>query len=542
MFGFFMSLMDATIVNLAIANIQKNLNTNLITVSWVLSAYNLVFASLLIPMGRLADQFGRKRMFMLGMAVFSFGSLLCAISPSIEWLIGFRALQAIGAAALNPVSLAIITVVFPPQKRGAAIGVWGAAAGLAAAIGPILGGFLVENFDWRWIFFVNLPFCIVGLFMVWQFVPESKDSQATRAVDVPGFLTLTGGLFCLVLAIINGNDWGWSDGRILGLFAGAVVLLAAFFFVETRQKQPILDFSLFKIRSFSAANATIFLFSMGIQGAFLILVLYLINAQGYDELGAAYALLPLPIASFVVSAIGGRFSAKLNPRYQAIAGMVILTLSFFALFTLSADSGYLDIAWREVLVGIGMGLVFTSVPNLAVGQVPRNKLGVASGALNCFRQIGFALGVAILISLFSGQVKDNTTQAGDRAVSIVQQDSKLPQPVRDNLATNLKQNVAQQQNSGRGSSSNSQQFDLTTIADRIPNGQALKPELASLGQRIGNEFKTAVVDAFRITWLVSAIISLLGIIPALATTYVRPARVTQEGSEKGDAPIVVDMA
>lgn len=540
MFGFFMSLLDATIVNVSLVNIQIKLNSDLITTSWVISAYNLVFASLLITAGRLADVLGRKRMFMIGMILFSLGSLLCAISPSIEWLIGFRALQAIGAAALNPVSLAIISVVFPPEKRGAAIGVWGASAGMAAALGPILGGFLVDTFDWRWIFLVNIPFCIVGLYMVWQFVPESKDANATRAIDIPGFVTLTAGLFCLVLAIINGNDWGWGSGGILGLFAGAVVALVAFYFVETRQKQPILDFSLFKLRSFSAANATIFLFSVSIQGAFLILVLYFINAQGYNELDAAYALLPLPLSSFVVSALGGRFSSKINPRYQAIGGMVFVALGLASLVTLSADSGYLDTAWRQIILGIGMGLSFTSIPNLAISQVPRNKLGVASGALNCFRQIGFALGVAILISVFSGVVKDNTTQAGNRVVTMAQEDTKLPEQVRGTLADNLKKSVAATQAAGgRGSSQSSNSFDLTTIADRIPNGQALKPELADLGKRISNEFKTAVVDAFRMTWLVAAIIALFGILPALATTYTRPVAVP--GQERAEKP-VVDMA
>ncbi len=539
--GFFMSLLDATIVNIAISSIQKDLKTDLLTVSWVLNAYSLVFAVLLVTMGRFADQFGRKRMFMIGMVLFSIGSLLCAVSPSIEWLIGFRAIQAIGAAALNPVSLAIIIVVFPPNKRGAAIGVWGASAGLAAAIGPVLGGFLVQNFDWRWIFFVNIPFCVLGLYMVWQFVPESKDNQATRQLDLLGLLTLTVGMFCLVLAIIEGNEWGWTSAGILGLFVGSVVGLALFFFVETRQAQPILDFSLFKIRSFTASSITTFMFSVSIQGAFLILVLYFINAQGLNQLDAAYALIPLPLAAFVLSAVAGRFSNKLNPRYMGIAGMVIQSIGFFALTTLGTDATYLDTAWRAMIIGVGMGLCFQTFPAMAISEVPRPKLGVASGAFNTFRQIGFTIGVAILLSFFSGQIKDNNVQALNRAVDMVKADNNLPEQVRSNIATNLQTTAAQiQANGGGRNSAGASQFDLTTLADRIPNGQALKPELQSLNTRISTEFKQASVNAFTATWLISAIIALLGIIPAFFNRALQPA--PARGREQSESPVAVDMA
>ncbi len=534
MFGFFMSLLDATIVNIALTNIQNSLKTDLTTVSWVLNAYNLVFAVLLVTMGRFADQFGRKRLFMTGMVLFSIGSLLCAIAPSIEWLIGFRALQAIGAGALNPVSLAIITVVFPPNKRGAALGIWGAMAGLAAAVGPVLGGFLVESFDWRWIFLVNLPFCVIGLYMVYRNVPESKDQHASRNIDFGGILTLTAALLCLMLAIIEGNDWGWGSPGILALFAGTVIGLGLFFFVESRQQQPILDINLFKIRSFTSANLAMFLFSVGIQGAFLILVLYFINAQGYDELGAAYALIPLPLASFVFSAATSRLNGKISPRVLGIVGMVLITLGFVSLCTLSASSGYIDTAWRSIIIGAGMGLTFTSFPAMVLAEVPRNKVGVGSGAFNTFRQIGFALGVAILISIFAGQIKDNTAQARDRAIAIVRADTTLPEQLRTTIATNLQNSAGQAV--GRGSSA-ANQFDLTTLADRIPNGQALKPQLAELNKSIATEFKKSVVDAFIVAWIVSAIVSFFGIIAAFFT--VSPNTRPRPAQEGGEAPVAI---
>jgi EmrB/QacA subfamily drug resistance transporter len=541
LFGFFMSLLDATIVNIALTDIETRLNTDLTTVSWVLNAYNLVFAVLLVTMGRFADQFGRKRLFMIGMVLFSVGSLLCAVSPNIGFLIGSRAIQAIGAAALNPVSLAIITVIFPPQKRGAAIGIWGALAGLASAIGPVLGGFLVQTFDWRAIFFVNLPFCIVGLYMVYMFVPENKDPAATRRIDIPGLLTLTAGMFCLVLAIIQGNDWGWTSPGTLGLLAGGVVGIGLFILVETRIAQPILDFTLFKYRSFTMVNITMFMFSVAVTGVFLLLVLYFISARNLSELNAAYALLPLPIASFIVSGFSGRFSNKINQRWQGIAGMALLTIGFLLLATLDYQSSYFDVAWRSVILGAAVGLCFISFPTMVLGEIPHSKVGVGSGTFNTARQIGFALGVAILISLFTGQMKDNIPVAATSAIQIVQSDTQLPAQVKSAIAGALQ---AASQQAGSTESRNSNQFDLTTLADKIPNGQALKPELAKLQGRIGEQFLMATVKSFTFTWLASALVALIGLITAffIRTPSREASSAHWENQSTPDKPRVVDMA
>jgi len=528
MFGLFMSLLDVTIVNIAIPNMQSKLNTDLTTVTWVLNAYSLVFAVLLVTIGRLADQHGRKRLFMIGMLFFSAGSLLCALAPemasllggqAIYWLIGFRALQAIGAASLNSVSLAIIMAVFPPKQRGAAIGIWGALSGLAAAAGPVLGGFLVQNFDWRWIFFVNLPFCLIGIFMVALFVPETHNPYGSKRIDIPGVLTLSVGLFCLVLAIIEGNDWGWNSTSILSLFAAAVVFLALFALVEMRVKEPIVDFSLFKIGTFTSSSFAMFLFGIAIQGAFLVLVLYFISAQGTDQLGAAYAIMPIPIASFIVSAFAGTFSARINPRILGILGMALLMLGFFLLATLNADSNYLDTTWRGLLIGAGMGLCFQSFPNVALSEVARHKLGVGSGVFNTFRQIGFVLGVAILISLFVGQVQNNVAQAQANAIAIVQHDTAIPAQFRPFIIRGLQQASV----NANSSQLQPQQYDLTQFANNAPpqyRAQA-RAALQDLGNKIAAEFKKAVVQAFTTTWIASAIIAVAGFILALLTFILR---------------------
>ncbi len=417
MLGFFMSLLDATITNIALTTIQTSLKTDLTTVSWVINAYLIAFAGLLITMGRFADQFGRKRMFMIGMVIFSVSSLLCALTPTIGLLIVFRVLQGVGAAALNSVSLAIITGVFPPEKRSAAVGIWGALTGLAAAVGPVLGGLLlsvavlhvwaVQIDSWRWIFFINLPFCIAGLLLTTRTVPEMYDRNATRKIDGVGLVTLSLGMVCLSLALIEGNDWHW-DGRIVGLFAGAVVAFALFLIAEVRQRQPLLDLNLFRIRSFSATNIVMFLFGVAAQGAFLLVILYFISAKGYSQLGAAYAFLPLPLAAFVISAVTSPLSRRISPKYLTIAGMAILGLGFLSFTTVTNISSPFDTAWRAIILGIGIGLCYSSLPAMVLTDVPSAKLGVASGAFNTFRQFGFVIGVALLLGIFTGQVTHKT--------------------------------------------------------------------------------------------------------------------------------------
>jgi len=403
--GYFMGTLDLTIVNITIPAIQASLKTDLAAVSWVLNAYNLVFAVLLITGGRLADQYGRKRLLMLGMSLFSLASLGCALAqpfgqfsglPAIGWLIGFRVLQAGGAAGLAPVSLAIILAICPPEKRGAAVGFWGACATLANAVGPVLGGVLVQTVGWPWIFLVNLPLCLVGLLMIARFVPETRDPQAGQRVDVAGILTLSAALFCLVLAVIEGNTWGWTSIPSVSLFAGAVVSFLLFMVIEWSKSEPMIDFRLFAVRSFSGANSTMFLFGIAIQGAYLIAVLYFTDAQGYTQVQTAYALLPMAFAAFAVALLTGRLSRRINPHLMGIAGLLCL---------LNPHAAYLDIAWRGLLLGTGMGLVFLSQPIIALSDIPRARLGVGSGVFNTFRQIGFVLGVAILVSIFTGHLQ-----------------------------------------------------------------------------------------------------------------------------------------
>lgn len=407
--GTFMALLDSTMVSIAIADIRVKLNTNLATASWVLNAFNLAFAALLVTVGHFADQFGRKRVFQIGMICFMLGSLLCAIASSIQFLIIARVLEAMGAAALSSVGLAIIIAVFPHTKRAAAIGIWAALGGLASALGPILGGFLVFKFSWQWIFLANLPICILGLFLVARNVPETRDPYATASIDVPGLLLLTSATVCLVLAIIQGGTWGWTSTAVLGLFVVSIVSFALLYSVEIRHPQPIIDFRLFQSRSFFATNVAMFLFGIAIQGATLILILYFITGRSISPIIAALAVLPLSIATFLVASLAGPLSRIISSWIEGVVGMALLSLGFFLFCGLPLNASFLETTWRALIIGVGMGLCLVSFPKTALMEVALPKLGVGSGVLNTFRQIGYALGVAILVSALNSQIQGAET-------------------------------------------------------------------------------------------------------------------------------------
>ncbi len=402
-FGMFISLSNSTGANIALTSIQHTLNTDLTTASWVINAYNLGFAVLLIPAGRLADQFGRKRFFMLGMAIFGMGSLMAALSNSIDWLITFRVVQSVGAALINAVSLALITYSFPLAQRGAAIGTWGAIVGASAAIGPLQGGLLVSLFNWQAIFFANLPFCVIGLGMVAWLVRESRDPEATLRIDFIGILVLTGSLLCLMLGIIEGNDWGWGSPTILGLFAGAVMLLLIFIPVELRQREPLIDLRLFQIRSFSLASISSLLFGIAIQGGFLIYVLYFTGLRGLNTLQAAYAITAMPCGEILSSMIYSRLSSRISSKTLMIAAHIIMSSGFLLLATMPENPTFFETTWRALWLGLSVGTGLSSQPNVALREISVNQSGVGSGIFSTARQVGLTLGVAILVSFLSGQ-------------------------------------------------------------------------------------------------------------------------------------------
>jgi EmrB/QacA subfamily drug resistance transporter len=524
MLGSCMASLATTIVNSAIPVLQTSLKADLTSVSWILNGYNLVYAVLPVTVGRLADQYGRKRLFLLGLLLLSLSSLGCACAeicgqishtPAIAWLIGFRALQAIGAAILTSVSLAILLAVFPKERHAFAVGTWGVLAGLASESGPVLGGFLLQSLDWRWIFLVNLPVCIVSLFLVILFVPETRDRRASWRIDILGMLSLTAAVFCLVLALIEGNNWGWVSLPVLSLIGAALGSALLFVFVELKQAEPMVDLRLFKIRSFSGANITMFLFGIAVQGILLLAVLYLINAQGYSQLQAALAFLPMLLVFFAVSAVAGKWGHKISPHMMGLIGLVALAIGFNLFGLLSTDAQYADIMWRTLLIGAGMGLIYQSQPHISLSDVPRSKGGVGSGVFNTVRKIGLTLGVAILLNVFLGQLHASQEQARSDAIALVQADTWISPQVKADLAAYLS-NVPLTDNAGKP-------IELSSITDTLPDRlpaqdrEAVRAEIRALGSSIDQAFKAHLVNAYKAAWLFASMFAMLAFLTALFT-------------------------
>ncbi len=339
-FGLFMIMLDNTVVNVALPSIERDLHVSISSLEWIVTAYALTFAALLITGGKLGDLFGRKRIFIIGIAIFTLSSLACGLAPSAGFLIGARAVQGVGAALMNPASLSIITATFAPRERGQAIGIWAGVSAMALAIGPLVGGLIVDNINWNWIFYINVPVGIAGIIVSWFVINESRDTSREQSVDLPGLVTSSLGLFALSYALIEGNSHGWSSPEILGLFAAAAVLLVAFVLLEHYQRLPMLDLSLFKNRSFTGANIVAMLVSLGMFGVFFYVSLYIQNILGFTPTEAGAAFLPMTILIILVAPIAGKWSDRIGSRWLMGAGM---TLARHLAAALSARRARVDV-------------------------------------------------------------------------------------------------------------------------------------------------------------------------------------------------------
>jgi EmrB/QacA subfamily drug resistance transporter len=407
----FMLLLDITVVNVALPDIQKELDASFTDLQWVVDAYALMLASVVLVAGTLGDMLGRKRVFLSGVALFTLASALCGAATSPLFLNLARGLQGIGGAIMFAVSLAILSQEFHGRERGVAFGIWGATFGAAVAIGPLVGGALTTWLGWRWIFFVNLPIgilCIVGGLRV---LHESRN-EGHGGFDLFGFATLTGGLFSLVLALLRGNDWGWSSGRVVTLYVLAVVLLVGFYFVERRSREPMLDFALFRVPTFAGAQIVAFAISSAMFAQFLYLTLYLQNVLGLSPIQAGLRFLPLSLVSFFVAPVAGRLSAGLPVRFLLGAGLGLVGVALLLMHGVTSSSGWTTLLPGFVVGGIGIGLVNPPLASTAVSVVPPQRAGMASGANNTFRQVGIATGIAGLGAIFQDTIRSHLHGAG----------------------------------------------------------------------------------------------------------------------------------
>ena len=417
-FALFMIMLDNTVVNVALPSIQRDLGIGLSELEWMVNAYALTFAVLMLSGGKLADFFGRRRVFLIGLAIFTLSSLACGLATTGGTLIGARMLQGVGAAIMMPATLSIISATFPPHQRGMAIGIWAGVSAMALAIGPLIGGLITEHINWSWIFFLNVPIGVLGIVVSALVIDESRDTSADQRLDIPGLLASAVALFALTFALIEANAYGWGDPVILGLFVLSAVAFAAFVWLELHQRSPMLDLSLFRSSTFAGANVVALLVTLAMFGVFFFMSIYMQNVLGYSATKTGAAFLPMTVLIILIAPAAGKFSDRIGSRWLMTAGMTCLTVALVIFSRLGLDSGFWDIAPGLVVGGLGMGLVMTPLTAAALGSVPVAKSGVGSGVLNTFRQVGGALGIAVMGAIVASYLNLDAAGRPDPAAFI----------------------------------------------------------------------------------------------------------------------------
>jgi EmrB/QacA subfamily drug resistance transporter len=400
-FALFMVMLDNTVTNVALPSIQKDFDAPLSSLEWTVNAYTLSFAVLLVTGGRLGDIFGRRRVFLIGVVIFAVASATIGLAPTDGFLVASRAIQGIGAALMMPGTLSIISNTFPPEERGRAIGTWAGVSAIALALGPLVGGWLTEDVSWRAIFFLNLPVAAGAVAVTLFATHESRDETATRQIDYPGILAITAGLGALVLALVEGNGWGWGSPRIVTLLAVAAVSLVAFVVIERRSPAPVVDFDFFRSRSFVGATLVAFMVSFAMLAMFFFLALYMQNILGFSPLETGVRFLPSTVIIIIAGPVAGRLSDRIGPRPLMVAGLLVVSLSMYLQSRITTGTTYGELLPAFILMGLGLGLVMSPMSTAAMNAVDRRKAGVASGTLTMSRMVGGTFGVAALGALIS---------------------------------------------------------------------------------------------------------------------------------------------
>ena len=404
--GVFLATIDGSIVNISLPTLVSSFQTDFALVQWVVLAYLLTVTTLMLGVGRLADIYGKKPIYTAGFIIFTIGSVLCGLSPSIYTLIGFHVLQALGAAMIMALGMAITTEAFPPSERGRALGITGTIVSVGIAVGPTLGGLIVKNLSWHWIFFVNLPIGIIGTFMVVRYVPAFRPAGGQR-FDYWGALTLCISLLSLLVALTLGQRAGFGDRAVLLLIGSWIVFLATFIFIELRTEQPMIDLRLFRNSLFSVSLTTGFIIFICLSGTLILMPFYAENVLGYDPQQTGLLMATVPVALGIIAPISGNLSDRFGSRPITVAGLAVLTVGFLAVSSLDAETTTLGYVLRFLPVGLGIGM-FQSPNNSAImGAAPRDRLGIASGMLAVTRTLGQTTGIAVLGALWAGQVFKN---------------------------------------------------------------------------------------------------------------------------------------
>ena len=504
--GFFMTLLDLTIVNIAIPNMITKLHASLDDVLWVINAYALVLAVLVITAGRLGDLIGPRTLFAVGVAVFTLASAACGLAPSPGWLIGFRAVQGLGAAMLMPQTLTIITNTFPPERRGAAFGAWGAVAGVATIAGPTLGGLLVTAFDWRYIFFVNLPIGVIVLALTFVIIPDVRLGRRHR-IDIPGVLLASAALLAICYGLVEGQTYNW--GKItsfisIPLVLGAgVVLLVAFLAVQWVQQsgEPLVPFSLFRDRNFALMNFVSGTLVIGMMGIFLPFTIYLQSVLGFSALKAGLTMAPSSLISVFIAPLAGRWTDRIGGKYILITGLTLFAVGMGWMFLIARTSSSWVVFLPALLVaGVGMGCTFAPLTTTAMRNVDPKMAGAASGVLNTVRQVGTVIGTAAVGALLQNRlVAAWTSQASTRARA-------LPPAVRTQFVTGFRDAAKSGLQVGAGQSG---------VAVKLPPG-APSGLLRQIEMTGADVFTHGFVTAMRETAVMPVAVMLLAAVSCFA--------------------------
>jgi len=403
-FGLFMIMLDNTVVNVALPSMQRALHISTSELEWVVVGYALSFATFMLTGGKLADLFGRRRLFVVGLTIFTGASLACGLAPTAGFLIGARVVQGVGSAIMNPSTLGIITATFPPRQRGTAIGIWAGVSAMALAIGPLVGGLLTEKVDWSWIFFINVPVGVVGVALAFWAIDESRDMSREQRLDLPGLVSSAVGLFALTYALIEANTYGWTSGRILTLFGVAVVALSAFAVLELRQRLPMLDLHLFRNVSFSGANLSMLLVALAMFGIFFYNSLFIQNILRFDPIQTGATFLPMTVLIILIAPRAGKLSDTVGPRWLIGGGLALVAASLVLFAQLDRGSDFWNILPGLLVGGVGMAFTMTPTTAAAMGSVPVDKAGIGSAVLNSMRQVGGSLGIAVMGAVVGSEV------------------------------------------------------------------------------------------------------------------------------------------
>ena len=397
----FMVVLDASVVNVALPSIQRDVGFSQESLSWVLNAYTLIFGGFLLLGGRAADRLGRRRLFMAGIALFTGASLACGLAQSEATLLIARGAQGLGGALVSPAALSIVLTTFAEgSERNRALAIWGAIAGAGGAVGLLLGGAIVELLSWRWVFFINVPIGAVVLLLAPRMIPESRAEGVRSGYDIEGAATITLGTMALVFTLIKANDWGWSSGRILAGFAVSVVLLVGFVLIERRHKNPLVPLRIFSNRSLAASDATVLLMVAALFAMFFFCTLYLQQVLGYNALKTGLAYLPCSVALIASSGVASKVADSLGPKPVLVGGMLIAAVGFVLFTRLDGQGDYAgQVLPAMVVIGIGFGMSFVPATIAATSGVAPEDSGLASGLLNTTQQVGGSLGLAVLSAI-----------------------------------------------------------------------------------------------------------------------------------------------